>query len=941
MSIPDANSHPAFYHSKKRIWDFPITVPSSHCNKPPRQTKMNAYCVGGFDSLWKLWYAVFVVLSTCLIFWLAIVRYREFKTQSFHPRFGFDWNWSFPLNLQVACLVVVVCLFPLLIYASISRVGHSANDGIVLGRDCLHLHAMLAQLPCFRLAQRSADPEAAERLRARIARSTQSLNEATHSPDFESFIIQDRVDALEHASWYVATRQQLRPFACLIHVLIAFALLLPVCVFEAEQIKNEAIPPACCISDAAMGGRCQSQTDESCHCLMGHRVCANTVDSDARPIPVLRPRCTNAQGHLIINAYFTEYVWHSNLDWFLNGFRGWLDVYPRLNVSSPSLDKSQILSGFGANYKRKESSKQFIGHPYPSIPADLSPEFVLLAITLVMLTIRFAAPFWFTSRSFSTLLSLYTAITGWYILLEAAAVELLLKIYTAGSRDNYGNRVDVIPINLQLMETWVCILTSAIGFLSLLAGLMALYSFGELLFQRSVTNYATLIMAGEFDVAKLQDNILREDRGSALIEDGVMEDNDLFGPSVIAVSTKIWRPTRKASVALGNTSSALSTSSDTLRSKSASTHGIQIKPAGKPNNLKASISFWPSLISALSFACLVITRSCLFGPMLQCYWHARIKLPLIYVIFSIVYMIFWLVLWFVVTVKTAWRFRLLHMPAPSTSRSRFASPKHRSHAERLGLGVSQLAPWPLMNNPAAAQLGASFFWPWLQYQNGFSHTRNGSLAFGGSPNQYDGNYIDGGPPEVNPMYGCFTDTQQANPGGLLRDGPPTLSDESDNVMQIEYDRPSNYAYLQKGAGLVTICDGDGVSEESYQPYRRNPADPTYVSLASLGRASSPQRSSQGGSRRGALGARVTFKSDDEGGTAEGNNASSDSGVCTNGSGSRIVGKINLSNHPLFVGAASVAGDRANSSQGFINQNASKTTHSSVRLETDERLCSQV
>ncbi|KAL5962348.1 hypothetical protein TSMEX_009961 [Taenia solium] len=243
MSISDSESHPAFYHSKKRIWDFPITLPSSNSSKPTRQTKLSAYCVGGFDSLWKLWYAVFVVLSTCLIFWLAIVRYREFKIQSFHPRFGFDWNWSFPLNLQVACLVAVVCLFPLLIYASFSRVGHSANDGIVLGRDCLHLHAMLAQLPCFRLAQRSADPEAAERLRARIARSTQSLNETTHSPDFESFIIQDRVEALEHASWYVATRRQLRPFACLIHVLIAFALLLPVCVFEAEQIKNEAMPP--------------------------------------------------------------------------------------------------------------------------------------------------------------------------------------------------------------------------------------------------------------------------------------------------------------------------------------------------------------------------------------------------------------------------------------------------------------------------------------------------------------------------------------------------------------------------------------------------------------------------------------------------------------------------------------------------------------------------
>ncbi|KAH9286365.1 hypothetical protein ECG_01378 [Echinococcus granulosus] len=882
MSISDTESHPAFYHSKKRIWDFPITLPASNSNRPTRQTKLNAYCVCGFDSLWKLWYAVFVVLSTCLLFWLAIVRYQEFKAQSFHPRFGFDWNWSFPLNLQVACLVAVVCLFPLLIYASVSRVGHSANDGIVLGRDCLHLHAMLAQLPCFRLAQRSADPEAAERLRARIAHSTQSLNEATQSPDFESFIIQDRVEALEHASWYVATRRQLRPFACLIHVLIAFALLLPVCVFEAEQIKNEAIPP--------------------------------------------------------------EYVWHSNLDWLLNGFRGSLDIYPCLNFSSVSLDKIHFLPGFASNYKRRESSKQFNGHPYPSIPADLGPEFVLLAVTLVLLTVRFASPFWFTSRSFSTLLSLYTAMTGCYILLEAAAIELLSKICTAGTRDSYGNRVDVIPNNLRLMETWICIITSAVGFLSLLAGLMAFYSFGELLFQRSVANYATLIMAGELDSTKPRDIILREGKGSTLIEDGVVEGNDLFGPSVIAVTTKVWRPTCKGPSVTGNTSSraatpsALSASSDTLRSKTASTLGIQPKLTGKSSS---SVAFWPSLTSALAFGCLAITRSCLFGPMLQCYWHAQVKLPLIYVIFSILYLILWLVLWFGVTVKTAWRFRLLHMPAPSSSRYRFTSPKHLSHAERLGLGVSQFAPWPLMNNPAAAQLGASYFWPWLQYQNGFAHPQNGSLAFGSSPTPYDGNYADRGPPEVNPMYGCFTDAQQPSPGGLLRDGPPTLSDGSDNVIQIEYDRPSNYAYLQKGAGLVTICDGDGASEESYQPYRRNTADPAYVSLASLGRTGSPQRSSQGGSRRGALGARVTFKSDDEGGVVEGNNASSDSGVCTNGSGSRIVGKLNLNSHPLFVGDAGATDDRASSPHGFMGQAAASTAHSSVRLETDERLCSQV
>ncbi|VUZ51040.1 unnamed protein product, partial [Hymenolepis diminuta] len=687
MSISEPESHPAFYHSKKRIWDFPITSAPSDLGKSSSwRSKLNGYCIGGLDSLWKVWYAAFVIISTSVLFWLEVVRYQEFKSQSLHPRFGLDWNWGFPLNLQVSCLVIVITLFPLMAYAAISRVGHSANDGIVLGRDCLHLHAMLAQLPCFHLAQRSADPEAAERLRARIARSTQSLNEATHSPDFESFIIQDRRDALEHPSWCVATRRQLRPFACLIHVIISFALLLPVAVFEAEQIRNEAIPP--------------------------------------------------------------EFVWHSNLDWLLNGFRGSRGMgLVNLNTSIISEDSIQIQSEMDSKFGVLEVNRRLTTHPYPSIPADFSPEYLLLSITFAFLMVRFAAPFWFTSRSFSCLLSLYTVISGCYILLESAATELLLKIYTAGARDPFGNRIDIIPNSSQLMNTWGCIITTAIGFLAQIAGLMAFYSFGELLFQRAVTNYANLIMAGEFDTIKHRDIVMKEDKASTIMEETLVEENDLLGPSVIAVTTKIWRPIRKSSSAVGNVSSravtpsALSASSDTLRSKTASTLGTQTKIIGKSKNMKSSITFWPSLISALSFGCLAFTRSCLFGPMLQCYWHAKVKLPLIYVIFSILYLILWLILWFGVTVKTAWRFRLLHMPAPTNSKYRFTSPKHRTHAERMGLAASQFAPWPLINNPAAAQLGASYFWPWLQYQNGFIPPQNGSLAFGASPTPFEGAYV--------------------------------------------------------------------------------------------------------------------------------------------------------------------------------------------------------
>lgn len=241
----NSDSHPAFYHSKKLIWDFPITTPlSSKLNIPSSwRNRVTSCCIGNFDTLWKLWYLVFLTTSTWWLSWRAISRYLEFKVQAFHPRFGVQWDWNFPMNLQIGCLVIIVSLAPVLIYAIVSRVGHSANDGITLGRDCLHLHAMLSQAPCLQAGQadrgqQMGDPEATERLRSHLAQSTASLNNPVE-PDFESFIIEGA-----EGGCCSVTRRQLRPFAGLIHVFVAFAFLLPVTVLEAEQIRNEAIDPS-------------------------------------------------------------------------------------------------------------------------------------------------------------------------------------------------------------------------------------------------------------------------------------------------------------------------------------------------------------------------------------------------------------------------------------------------------------------------------------------------------------------------------------------------------------------------------------------------------------------------------------------------------------------------------------------------------------------------
>uniref|UniRef100_A0A0X3P7H4 Uncharacterized protein n=1 Tax=Schistocephalus solidus TaxID=70667 RepID=A0A0X3P7H4_SCHSO len=692
----------------------------------------------------------------------------------------------------------------------------------------------------------------------------------------------------------------------------------------------------------------------------------------------------------------------------------------------------------------RQSSSSFPSHPFPSQPAEVSVEFIFLASSLVILTIRFAAPFWFTSKAFSILFSLYTALTGCYILLEAAAVEVLVKLTTAGSRDAAGNRISVIAQESQLLDPWICEAVSAVSFLFLLAGLVAFYASGELLFRQAVNNYARLIVSGEFDLMPQHQTSAemfgedRESQGSPLFpvpgpEVGPLSKKPielLLGPSVIAVTTKAWRPppTRKKTTNTTNPSvlpqsmSGASDRSATLRSRRISNSDSSPKRTSS-KRIKSSIALWPAGVSGVALACLLATRACLFGPMLQCYWYSKAGLPLTFVIFSILYAILWLVLWFGISVKTAWRFRMLHTPSPVASSSRTTSPRHLPHMEGM-----VAPPWPLSYHSAAQRFGAGYLWPWLQYQPGWVAPNGGSLAFGNSPVPFetsrqpfpDESYapqtamLERGPSAMDSVYGCFTDIAPAvsdlpndlrsagGSGGPLRAGPPTLSDESDNAMQamhapngmrmshsISNAKLSNYIHLRQhptqgsspqlpASQRAQInhmgCDGGSYeinndSDESPPAFIsvsqiRASLDPTYASLVN-GRANSgsPEagevhgrtvRTSSSSRRIGPP--RVTFKEQSK--TASGdetfctnvisdtNNGSSDSGVCTNGSGSQrpsTVRKLSLSNFTLFNGSKDINHSDANiatyesqlSPQGFI------TTASNVRLETDDRLCSQV
>ncbi|VEL26223.1 unnamed protein product, partial [Protopolystoma xenopodis] len=70
------------------------------------------------------------------------------------------------------------------------------------------------------------------------------------------------------------------------------------------------------------------------------------------------------------------------------------------------------------------------GHVYPTSPPLVNPEFLLLALGFCLLVVRFAEPFWFTSRAFTLLFCLFTGLTALHVLIEVAAISVIYKLYT-------------------------------------------------------------------------------------------------------------------------------------------------------------------------------------------------------------------------------------------------------------------------------------------------------------------------------------------------------------------------------------------------------------------------------------------------------------------------------------------------------------------------------
>ncbi|VEL36566.1 unnamed protein product [Protopolystoma xenopodis] len=238
---------------------------------------------------------------------------------------------------------------------------------------------------------------------------------------------------------------------------------------------------------------------------------------------------------------------------------------------------------------------------------------------------------------------------------------------------------------------------------------------------------------------------------------------------------------------------------------------------------RAQSCLWPGLVSTVCFLVLFASRACLMAPVVQCYWTWGLRLAVCSTVVSLLHLVAWLALWLGLSVKTAWRFRLVHLvdqlasPSPSPSGLAVAvaaaaaashlaaapaptsAPAPASAAEAMGEAGGRdavavavaLAQWesllrqtgsPLLlaglngllaGNPAAARLLLP-----LLYQHptaaGAGLRQSASLHGFGAPSGAG-----------DSVYGCFTEIlPPQTPAGLGhqqlgRLGPPTVSDDSD------------------------------------------------------------------------------------------------------------------------------------------------------------------
>lgn len=371
------------------------------------------------NSLWSCWYGALSVVFQVFIISKSVTRFTGYLSLSW-PKNSTPYA---ELNAYVILVGSGVILLPFFAVSAIMKIGNLANDGTKIGQD-------ESDLPASSFARSKSCPSSSSQLhrkkydslgkrsRISIANSTScSVNlECDDSQLAESIYANFNQDSYGHSSNVPAGRRTLPlpassssssssppapkspsvlvniwkhmlPIAALLHVISAFAFLLPRTLMESQLIYHGFLPKSDlwktemdCILDFVQDGRLEL-------------------------LDFLDP----------INE--TEKAWlRQSLASAANG----ASLISTTQIVSTDSSTSPLII---------QATRSSIAQKLDLTPGSMSLEFVNLIIGLLIILVRYPSMFWRRCKSFATVMSIQMFVTAIVLLVVYSSLTILYKVH--------------------------------------------------------------------------------------------------------------------------------------------------------------------------------------------------------------------------------------------------------------------------------------------------------------------------------------------------------------------------------------------------------------------------------------------------------------------------------------------------------------------------------
>nr|CDS28554.1 hypothetical protein HmN_000017300 [Hymenolepis microstoma] len=565
-------------------------------------------CCFKFGGIIQCWHCILVLTLQICVLTRGVFRYISVRTQIFDARHGLDWD-TVPLHFYVNCIVFASAFTLVMAFLLCANRDHLTPGAVFLNSSELFPNSILIDDPSNR--SNSLSP----------ARKKRSYNlQRNQSTKF--------------------------PLAFLFHVLAAYFLLLPIPWCLGEQAKNEAINP-----------NLVWQTDLSFifPILSPKDVMRNT-----------RIRYPDLASRLASSDLFPTRLKGTDLLAVQPPILGGIGQLPQTRRQESAVEdlKSAILHH---STGVKTTHNEYVPGLDDASQRPPSLEFINCFLSLAFLAIRIAINFWRVWPTFSYLASILLIVTAIYLVVEYAAVSLLVQLtacLTTNSNSSgiYGTLLMVrLPMRL---TSWQMILLSAIGFVVNLSSYVILFHLGVRHFYKAIQkNYYTVA------------NVLRLTKGNS---------NGTYG---------VQRP---------------STICSEIPSFNEKEGCCDCRRRPLYNRTLIIFGFLSLIVN------IIIRLPCLCDIFLL-YWNERDYLCLTVVVLFVCVNLAWLMIWFGFAMKQRWNFRLSYQGTvpqcmdPGTQSQFLSDPPIQGHLNYSPISeCDEEASFPLRNQ--------TFFSP-LQLQN--------------------------------------------------------------------------------------------------------------------------------------------------------------------------------------------------------------------------------